>query len=250
MGRDVVRGLVLIEGSFPVDHLNPALKHIVHYGRQTAQNALLDWFTMFCFERNNKRVKGLVHHTAMPLSSVANHVELDIRARMELLSKNTASDFACPPTEILSVRIRTYDLSQRDKDYMQMLGVTSFSDFRAFKVAKVLGVHFRSGQWGCPRCNSVITTIHRDISRYCIVNAFFLVQEKAYASVTWLTTPTYPCLPFKIVVKVRLMMPAQQLLCPSVIPVDRIEPCTVSVIPDSDGIHFYMLRDKGIDRTV
>ena len=133
---------------------------------------------------------------------------------------------------------------------MQMLGVTSFSDFRAFKVAKVLGVHFRSGQWGCRRCNSVITTIHRDISRYCIVNAFFLVQEKAYASVTWLTTPTYPCLPFKIVVKVRLMMPAQQLLCPSVIPVDRIEPCTVSVMPDSDGIHFFMLRDKGIDRTV
>ena len=52
-----------------------------------------------------------------------------------------------------------------------MLGVTSFSDFRAFKVAKVLGVHFRSGQWGCLRCSSVITTIYRGTSRYCIVNA-------------------------------------------------------------------------------
>ena len=76
------------------------------------------------------------------------------------------------------------------------------------------------------------------------------MQEKAYAAVTWLTAPVYPCLPFKIVVKVRIMLPADQLMCPSVIPVDRIEPCTVSVIPDSDGIHFFMLRDKGIDRTV
>jgi len=250
MGRDVVKGLVLLEGSFPVDHLNPGLKHLVHYGQQTAKNALLDWYSMFCFERNNKRVKGLVHHTAMPLSSVANHVELDIQARIELLSTKTASDFTCVPPESLSVRIRQYDLSQRQKDDMQVLGITSFRDFRAFKVAKVFGIHFRSGQWGQRRCSSVITIIHRDISRYCIVNAFFLIQGKAYATVTWLSTPIYPCLPFKIVVKVRLLIPARQLLCPSVIPVDRIEPCTVSVIPASDGIHYYMLRDKGIDRTV
>ena len=250
MGRGVIKGLVLLEGSFPLDHLNPGLQHLVHYGHQTAKNALLDWFSMFCFERNNKRVKGLVKHTAAPLSSVANHVELDIQSRMELISKKTSNDFVCAPTESLSVRIRTYRLPQRDKDVMQVMGVTSFCDFRTFKVAKVLGVHFRSGQWGCDRCNSVITTIHRDISRYCIVNAFYLVQDKAYASVTWLSTPNYPCLPFKIVVKVRLMTPAHQLLYRSVIPVDRIEPCTISVLPASDGVHFYMMRDKGIDRTV
>ena len=77
---------------------------------------------------------------------------------------------------------------------------------------------------------------------------FFMVQDKAYAAVTWLSTPVYPCPPFKIVVKVRLMTPAQQLLCRSVIPVDRIQPCTVSVMSDSDGIHFNMLCDKGTDR--
>ena len=88
---------------------------------------------------------------------------------------------------------------------------------------------------------------HGGVSRYCIVNMFFMVQDKA---VTWLSTPVYPCPPFKIVVKVRLMTPAQQLLCRSVIPVDRIQPCTVSVLPASDGIYFYMMRDKGIDRTV
>ena len=132
---------------------------------------------------------------------------------------------------------------------MRAMGITCFRDFKAFKVAKILGVHFRSGQWACRRCNSVMTTIYRGISRYCIVNAFLLIQDKAYASVTWLSPPIYPCLPFKIVVKVRLMTPAHQLLYRSVISVDKIEPCTMSVLPDSDGIHFYMMRDKGIDRT-
>ena len=50
------------------------------------------------------------------------------------------------------------------------------------------------------------------------------------------------------------MIPVQQLLCRSVIPVDRIQPYTVSVLPtsdpDSDDIYFYMMCDRGIDRTV
>ena len=250
MGRDVIKGLVLLEGSFPLDHLNPGLQHLVHYAQQTARNAQLDWFSMFCFERNNKRVKGLVKHTTAPLASVANNVELDIQARLELASKKTLSDFQDTPAESLSVTISLYRLSQREKDAMRAMGITCFRDFKAFKVAKILGVHFRSGQWACRRCNSVITTIYRGISRYCIVNAFLLIQDKAYASVTWLSTPIYPCLPFKIVVKVRLMTPAHQLLYRSVISVDRIEPCTMSVLPASDGVHFYMMRDKGIDRTV
>ena len=250
MKAALIKGLVLLEGSFPVDHLNPGLKHLVHYGRQTANKGLLDWYSMFSFERNNKRVKSLVKHTANPLSSLANNVELDIETRTEMLVEKTSSDFECVPTESLAVRIRMYSLSQREKGDMETMGVTSFRDFRAFKVAKVLGVHFRSGEWARHRCGSVITTIYRGISRYCIVNAFLMVEDKAYASVTWLSTPIYPCLPFKIVVKVKLMNPVQQLLHRSVIPVDRIEPCTVSVIPHSDGIHFYMLRDKGTDRTI
>ena len=44
MGKALVEGLVLLEGSFPVDQLNPALKHLVHYGPQTQEVGLLDWF--------------------------------------------------------------------------------------------------------------------------------------------------------------------------------------------------------------
>ena len=36
MHKILVRGLVLLEGSFPVSHLNPALHHLVHYAVQTA----------------------------------------------------------------------------------------------------------------------------------------------------------------------------------------------------------------------
>ena len=41
----------------------------------------------------------------------------------------------------------------------------------------------------------------------------------------------------------------EQLLYPSaMIPVDRIQPTTVSIMSDSNGIHFWMMRGKGIDR--
>ena len=89
----------------------------------------------------------------------------------------------------------------------------------------------------------------RQVSRYCFVNAFLQLEGKAYASVTWLSTPTYPCAPFKLVVKVRMLTPQQQRSHRSVIPVDRIDPCTVAVLPHNDGVHFYMIRDKGTDRT-
>ena len=46
-----------------------------------------------------------------------------------------------------------------------------------------------------------------------------------------------------------MLTPAQQRQHRSVIPVDRIDPCTVAVLPDSDGVHFFMMRNKGTDRT-
>ena len=244
--RDVVRGLVLLEGSLPIDHLNPGLKHLVHYGPQTGTRGLLDWFAMWAFERNNKRVKTMVKHTVQPLSSLANHVELDIQTRMKTLTKRTLE----PDAEIaLSVRIRCCVLSEQQRVAMEYLGVTSFRDVKFFRVAKILGVHFRSGEWGSRRCGSVITTMYRGVSRYCIVDSFVMVQDKSYACVTWLSSPIYPCPPFKIVVKVRLLTPLEEGVHRCVISVDKIDPTTVAVLPDSDGVHYFMLREKGIDRT-
>ena len=159
-------------------------------------------------------------------------MELDILARIESLSRGDLGDVDRPALHELTVRTRGYILSDREKDGMKMLGVTSFRDYKVFKVAKVLGVHFRCGEWGCRRCGSVITTIYRGISRYCIVNAFVQVQGKAYASVTWLSVPTYPHLPFKIVVKVRMLPPEQQ---------NAFEPIVVSITSHQKGFrdHVY-----------
>ena len=248
MQLQVKQGLCLFEGSLPVDHLNPGLKHTVHYGRETGQKGSLDWFAMFCFERNNKRVKSMVKNTSAPVVSLANNVQSDIKARVDVFNDTAPSEFQCRQPITLTVRNRRYHLSQRERRDMEELGTTSFDDLQAFKVATVLGVHFRTGGWGRHRCGSVITTIYRGVSRYCIVNAFLMVTDETYASVTWLSVPIYPYLPFKIVLKVKLITDALQLLHPSVIPVDRIVPTTVSVMPDSDGIHFWMMRGKGIDR--
>ena len=248
MATDVVKGVVLLEGSFPIDHLHPALKHLLHYGKQTADTGLLDWCSMFCFERKNKEVKKLTRNTSSPLSSLANHTELDIVTRLQSLGEKITEDFRQEHIR-LAMNIKQYVLSDREKTGLTMLGVTSFVQCKAFKVLTLLGVHFKGGEWGKKRCGSVVTTIHRQVSRYCIVKVFLELQGKAYASVTWLSTPTYPCLPFKLVVKVRMLTPAQQRQHRSVVPVDRIDPCTVAVLPHNDGVHFYMLRDKGTDRT-
>ena len=248
MATGVVKGIVLLEGSFPVDHLHPALKHLLHYGEQTGNAGILDWCSMFCFERKNKEVKKLTRSTAHPLSSLANHVELDIVAKLQSFAKMTPHELRAQHIS-LTVNIKRYVLSEREKTGLARLGVTSFVSCKVFLALKLLGVHFSGRDWGKKRCGSVVTTIYGRVSRYCIVNVFLEVEGKAYASVTWLSTPTYPCLPFKLVVKVRMLTPAQQLQCQSVIPVDRIEPCTVAVLPHNDGVHFYMLRDKGTDRT-
>ena len=82
-----VKGIVLLEGSFPVDHLHPGLKHLFHYGKQTGQAGILDWLSMFSFERKNKEVKKFARQTAAPESSLVNHVELDFRAKLDSFSK-------------------------------------------------------------------------------------------------------------------------------------------------------------------
>ena len=245
----VDKGVSLLEGSFPVDHLHPALKHLLHYGKQTGDTGLLDWLSMFCFERNNKQVKHMVKSVSHPLASLANHVEIDILARLELLAKLTADDVRAPLEPRLTVPVKRYVPADRERNDIALLGVTSLRQYKAFKVCEVLGVHFRAGEWGKRRCGSVITTIYRGISRHCIVHVFLQVQGVVFACITWLSIPVYPCFPFKLVVKVRSLTPAQQRVHRSVIPVDRIQPCTVAVLPDSDGVHFFMMRNKGTDRT-
>ena len=51
MNRDVVRGLVMSEGSAPIDHLNPGLHHFVHAGKYIKTHGSMRGYWMMVFER-------------------------------------------------------------------------------------------------------------------------------------------------------------------------------------------------------
>lgn len=147
---------------------------------------------------------------------------------------------------------RAFDLyipSRKERFDLGMLGVTSLSCVLTFPKAIILGVHFCGGEWGRRRCGSVLTCIRRGRSHYCVVKSFLRVQDKAFARVEWFSVPTYPYAPNKLVVRVRKLTVTEQEHLPSVIPIDIIEPTPVAVMLDPDDIHFFMLREKGIDRS-
>ena len=127
-------------------------------------------------------------------------------------------------------------------------GVTELTDAKFYKIIKILGQHFKAGEWGKKWCGSVVTTMFNNVSRYCVIQRFVEVQQKAFAIVTWLTVPTYPYSPNPLVVRVRL--PSRGSSQPScILPVEDIIPTHVSVLPDDDGVNFCLMRGKGTDRT-
>ena len=83
----LILGLVMIEGSFPISHLNPALHHLVHYADMVVLVGCLRWYSMYSFERNNKKVKGLARNGNHALSGVANNIQLDIGTKFDSLIK-------------------------------------------------------------------------------------------------------------------------------------------------------------------
>ena len=245
--KQLIRGLVLLEGSFPVGHLNPALHHVVHYPGQTGYLGLLELLAMWAFERNNHRVKTFVHRSFF-LKSCAKKIMMDIAARLERFSEIPDTSSHCTCT--LGARRRKYALSAQEKFDLGMLGVEVFDNVKSCLIANILGVHFKAGEWGQKRCGSVITTVYGGDSLYCVVRTFLQVQDKLFARVEWLSKPIYPHMPIKLVAKVRILPPARQSERRCVIPVEKIDPCTVTVLPDSDGTHFFMMRSEGHNRTV
>lgn len=245
-GDQLFRGLVLFEGSFPPDHLNPGMHHIAHTPKQTERLGSLLWLSMKCFERNNKRVKNLVRNTNRPLSTLANNLQMDIATRFISLSQRPQNEWEEKPPLCILLRRRAgkYKVTPIERYHLAVLGITQFVNARLFSVARILSVHFRAGEWGKQRCGSVITLIYGGRSRYCIVQNFLRVQGRSFARVQWLSIPIYPYYPNLLVVMVRTLA-THDHRC--VIPVEDIVPCRVAVMPHEDGVHFYMLREKGVD---
>lgn len=86
--RQVVRGLIMLEGSMPACHLNPLLHRLVHYVFITAVFGLMWWFAMWGFERYNKHIKKLIRNKQLPLASVENGIKMEIACRYFMMSES------------------------------------------------------------------------------------------------------------------------------------------------------------------
>ena len=250
MGRDLLKGLVMLEGSFPVAHINPILHSVVHFAAETARVGSLNWVSMNSFERNNKRLKTMVRSNVYPEASLARGLQLDIAARATTLDKVLLSTEPPALFKLIQMSPHMYNPTRREKYCFNMLGETGVDSVRSYNVAWVKGIHFCCGEWGKRTCGSVFTTVYRDRSVYGILDRFMVANGKRFAAVTWLSPPVYPYAPLTVVVRVRMLPKVDQPLNRCVIPCDRIEPCGVSVMPDEDGIHYYMIRDRGYDRPI
>ena len=119
-----------------------------------------------------------------------------------------------------------------------------------FKVAHILGKHFRAGEWGSFRCGSVITCVMEGCSLYARVNRFLKVDNddcEGYASVTWFGIPNYPFV-IPLVVKCSKSEPdhlVDELGC--IIRVTQIDPSQVMVERSIYRTHCFMMRDSGFD---
>lgn len=120
-----------------------------------------------------------------------------------------------------------------------------------FRVAHILGKHFRAGEWGSYRCGSVVTCVMDGRSLYAKVNRFLKVDDddqcEGYASVTWFGAPEYP-LGNPLVVKCSEKEPEDLVEeLGSIISIRDIDPSQVMVERTIDQIYCFMMRDSGFD---
>ena len=130
---------------------------------------------------------------------------------------------------------------------------TDQGDLTVYMIAKILGKHFKAGEWGkwdtTPRCSSVVTCVINGRSLYARVERFLKSDVPGdscpgYASVRWFSEPTYDnCLCPKVTLDGG---DVEREVGTNVVRVTQIDPSQVSVERVGDG-SFCMIRDSGYD---
>lgn len=254
---DLIMGLVLLAGCFPITQLNPALHHFAHYVEFSFTHGLLVLFWMMGFERNNKHMKAMVKNPNHPDVSMAIATTRDVAARYIGLQSGASDSSSLripqrPHECVLWGRRQQYFPTEKEMGDFALRGVQAdMMGFAKYDIAYVLGVHFKAGEWGqYPRCGSVITCVLQGRSWYARVNRFLSVEGDrgfGYASVTWFSRPVYP-LRTPMVVKVTEDVGSRvdhRFGC--IIGLDQIDPSRVMIEPKPDHSCFYMMRDSGYD---
>ena len=145
--------------------------------------------------------------------------------------------------------------TEKEVSSLRFLGVyvRDLLSISEFKVAHILGKHFKAGEWGSFRCGSVITCVMNGRSLYAKVNRFITVEDdncEGYASVTWFGVPEYP-FENPLVVKCSEEEPGDLVdELGSVIRITQIDPSQVMVERSVDRMHCFMMRDSGFDTII
>lgn len=144
-------------------------------------------------------------------------------------------------------------LSDRELGCLRLLGV-DVEDHLAiteYRVAHILGKHFRSDEWGSYRCGSVITSVLAGRSVYARVTKFLTVDGdecEGYACVTWFGAPEYPLDGSPLVVRCREIDPDRLVdAYGCVLRITRIDPSQVMVEREENREYCWMMRDSGFD---
>lgn len=256
---DLILGLCLLEGCLPVSHLNPALHHIVHFAQYTRTHGCLRSLWMMYFERYNKYIKNLVRDPSHPEAHLASSVSHDVSARFMNAAVEDEYDINNDHHHdcVLSVPDRRFaGVSRKELTDLHMLGyAVDRLDVSAFKVAHVMGTHFRAGEWGrFPRCGSVVTYTHTDgFSYYARVLRFLKIDAYdgcGFASVRWFSKPVYPHgVPLVVQVSDDGSTVDNEIIGSSILKITQIEPSRIIVEPcvATQGL-FFVMRDSGYDK--
>ena len=205
--------------------------------------------------RFNKYLKNLVFNAWHAEANLAKTVNLHVASHFVDMAEGTRYSLLNDPLHrcVLSTPFKGHTSVTDDEiSDLRMLGCSLDGlDVTAYKIAFVLGQHFRAGEWGSdsPRCGSVVTCVVNGRSLYARVRRFLSVDGDVcvgYASVEWFSKPEYP-FGNPLVVRVDVDGSAVELELGCIIRVTDIDPSPVMVERCVDGVTCFMMRDCGYD---
>lgn len=190
-----------------------------------------------------------------PEAHLGNSVSSDVSARYMNMAMRKVYDVTTDYHHlcVLSFPDRHFQsLTRKEVTDFRMLGYkVDCLSASAYRIAHIMGIHFRAGEWqNSPRCGSVITCTRGGRSYYARVVRFLKINDDdspGFASVRWFGKPTYP-LGNPLVVRVPDDGSLVDFAFSSIVKLNDIEPSRVMVEHDLTPGVFYMMRDSGYDR--
>lgn len=253
MHGNLVIALVLLEGCLPIGHLIPSTHHFVHYAEYTKTHGILRSYWMMAFERYNKYIKNLVTDLYQAEVNLSERLTVDSACYYSRLMDDEVGfkSVGLHICVLSSPLLRAYATVEELDDVIYLGGnAVDQGDLTVYNIAKILGKHFRAGDWGKwdqERCGSVITCVVNGRSLYARVIRFIKCEDDScpgYASVRWFSEPTYDnCLCPKVTMNGE---DVGREVGVNLLRITQIDPSQVAVERVGDG-SFYMIRDSGCD---